>query len=125
MTFQYREVSIEEFPDCGGQELVVPRTPTLDSSTITPLTPGSHFPLTPTSPGAEMPQTLFHKASDAMGAPMSFGSHEYGRDIDPTTLFVGGLDISGPGGWDEDKVRRFFSRFGGLESVKFVSPRKP
>ena len=47
-----------------------------------------------------------------------------GKHVDPTTLFVGGLDISGPGVWDEEKVRTVFSRYGGLESIKFVRPSK-
>ena len=53
-------------------------------------------------------------------------SPQYGTEkhVDPTTLFVGGLDISGPGAWDEEKVRTIFSRYGGLESVKFVRPSK-
>lgn len=46
------------------------------------------------------------------------------KQVDPTTLFVGGLEISGPGAWNEDKVRTVFSRYGGLESVKFVRPSK-
>jgi len=44
------------------------------------------------------------------------------RIIDPTTLFVGGLEMHGPRAWDEAKVRDFFSRYSGLESVKFVRP---
>jgi hypothetical protein len=53
-------------------------------------------------------------------------SPQYGAEkhVDPTTLFVGGLDISGSGAWDEEKVRTVFSRYGGLESIKFVRPSK-
>ena len=46
------------------------------------------------------------------------------RELDPTTLFVGGLEMFGPGAWDEEKVKNFFARFGGLESVKVVRPCK-
>lgn len=49
-------------------------------------------------------------------------NHGSEKKIDPTTLFVGGLEISGPGAWDEERVRNLFSRFGGLESVKFFRP---
>jgi hypothetical protein len=46
------------------------------------------------------------------------------RELDPTTLFVGGLEMFGPGAWNEEKVKNFFARFGGLESVKVVRPCK-
>lgn len=55
---------------------------------------------------------------------MTYGEegHRGERELDPTTLFVGGLEMHGPGAWDEDKVARFFRRFGGLDSVKVVQP---
>ena len=79
--------------------------PAFDASSITPATPGSQFPA-------------------ASGTTYDGNSPESERHVDPTTLFVGGLDISGPGAWDEEKVRTLFSRYGGLESVKFVRPSK-
>jgi hypothetical protein len=44
------------------------------------------------------------------------------KELDPTTLFVGGLELVGPGAWDEEKVENFFAKFGGLEDVKVVRP---
>jgi hypothetical protein len=44
------------------------------------------------------------------------------RNIDPTSIFVGGLDVVGQNPWSEERVKDYFSRFGGLESVKFVKP---
>lgn len=44
------------------------------------------------------------------------------KELDPTTLFVGGLEMYGPAAWDEEKVGNYFSRFGGLEQVKVVRP---
>jgi hypothetical protein len=43
-------------------------------------------------------------------------------EIDPTSLFVGGLEMSGPHAWDEERVKNFFSKFGGVEAVKVVFP---
>ncbi|KAF8913080.1 hypothetical protein CPB84DRAFT_1760296 [Gymnopilus junonius] len=113
--------NFNRFPD-SAQDLYIPQTPTLDSSTITPLSQGSHFPPTPTSPGAEILQGMSHKYLGVKETPMSFKSFRPNREIDPTTLFVGGLEMFGPGAWDEERVRTFFSRFGGLESVKLVRP---
>ncbi|KAG5654700.1 hypothetical protein H0H81_007456 [Sphagnurus paluster] len=117
-----------DLPDDGhgngehGQELEIPPTPGLGRSPLTPKTPGSGFPATPTS--ANDNGILRPPLKDSEGKPFNyydeFASRE--RDIDPTTLFVGGLETFGPGAWDEDKVTKFFARFGGLESVKIVRP---
>ncbi|KAG7091352.1 hypothetical protein E1B28_010394 [Marasmius oreades] len=42
--------------------------------------------------------------------------------VDTSTLFVGGLDMHGPGAWDEAKLQNSFQRFGGLQNVKIVRP---
>ncbi|KDR85423.1 hypothetical protein GALMADRAFT_234290 [Galerina marginata CBS 339.88] len=117
-----RETNFNDSPEAGVQELYMPPTPALDSFTITPVTPGSQFPITPTSSGADLPLNMSCKGSDAKEPPSSFKGPRTGREIDPTTLFVGGLEMFGSGAWDEEKVRGFFSRFGGLESVKLVRP---
>ncbi|KAJ2914255.1 hypothetical protein MD484_g6126, partial [Candolleomyces efflorescens] len=44
------------------------------------------------------------------------------RSIDPFSLFVGGLEALGPSAWNEEKVRQHFAKYGGLQSVKFVTP---
>lgn len=108
--------------ELDGQELYIPPTPALDASTITPMTPGSHFPMTPTISEANHPYSS--KGSDYRDPYDSSKGNRQERDIDPTTLFVGGLEMFGPGAWNEEKVKAFFSRFGGLEYVKVVRPSK-
>ncbi|TFK36928.1 hypothetical protein BDQ12DRAFT_686103 [Crucibulum laeve] len=49
--------------------------------------------------------------------------HHIERELDPTTLFVGGLEMFGPGAWDETKLQAVFGRFGGLENVRLISPQ--
>ncbi|RDB29418.1 hypothetical protein Hypma_015762 [Hypsizygus marmoreus] len=104
-----------------GQEIEVPPTPGLGRSPITPKTPGSLFPPTPTSNDGDAQRSVF---KDFEGKDLGY----YGdltrneRELDPTTLFVGGLETFGPGAWDEEKVAKFFARFGGLENVKIVRP---
>ena len=87
-------------------------------SPITPKTPGSLFPITPTDTSGLHPFKDYDKKE--------YGYHgnadRIDRELDPTTLFVGGLETFGPGAWDEAKVENFFARFGGLESVKLVRP---
>ncbi|KAF9460117.1 hypothetical protein BDZ94DRAFT_947042 [Collybia nuda] len=100
-----------------GQELDIPPTPGLGKSPITPKTPGSQFPITPTSANTALQRLHFSKEH---GYYNDLGAAE--RELDPTTLFVGGLETFGPGAWNEEKVANFFSRFGGLESVKVVRP---
>jgi hypothetical protein len=100
----------------------MPQTPDLDGLSITPLTPVSQFPITPTDCEANVAQDAFQKGFQSRGNGNSFKVSRPEREIDPTTLFVGGLEMYGPGAWDEEKVKIFFSRFGGLESVKVVRP---
>ncbi|KAJ6520039.1 hypothetical protein C8R45DRAFT_45361 [Mycena sanguinolenta] len=87
------------------QELDIPSTPGLGMSPITPKTAGSQFPSTPTSTNGDS----FREKN---------GYFDEAKDIDPTTLFVGGLEMT----WDEERVSTFFGRFGGLESVQVVRP---
>jgi hypothetical protein len=89
------------------QELDIPDTPGLGMSPITPKTAGSQFPSTPPSTNGE----LFHEKT---------GYFDESKDLDPTCLFVGGLEMT----WDDEKVSTFFGRFGGLESVQVVRPRQ-
>ncbi|KAL0071781.1 hypothetical protein AAF712_000703 [Marasmius tenuissimus] len=44
------------------------------------------------------------------------------RTLDTTTLFVGGLELNGPGAWDEGKVRSYFEKFEGLQNVRIIRP---
>ncbi|KAF8078842.1 hypothetical protein FPV67DRAFT_1663522 [Lyophyllum atratum] len=104
-----------------GQELEMPPTPGLGRSPLSPKTPGSGFPATPTTNDGGMHRLTF---AESEGKERRYYSDSTGRerDIDPTTLFVGGLETFGPGAWDEGKVSKFFARFGGLENVKIVRP---
>ena len=113
-------ITIESRPpieqtESEAQYLEVPPTPGLGRSPLTPQTPGSLFPATPISNQGDAQNVPFNRDQDLTRSE---------RDLDPTTLFVGGLETLGPSAWDEEKVAKFFSRFGGLESVKVVRPRK-
>jgi hypothetical protein len=99
-------------PSCERQDAIVPPTPELDRSPVTPKTPASTFPVTPTSPS-------FGISGDSPEYPTV--AHPEGG-IDPTTLFVGGLEMHGPNAWDEERVANLFGRYGGLESVRVVKP---
>lgn len=118
-------VSISENSLDVGQELELHHTPALARSPVTPKTPGSVFPPTPTSFHGEGPG-LFSKDADID----EFSYTEEGitvdeRDFDRTTIFVGGLEMHGPGAWDEAKVYEFFNgRYGGVESVNLIRPSK-
>ncbi|KAJ7161358.1 hypothetical protein C8R43DRAFT_331590 [Mycena crocata] len=108
----HHDPSAETYQD-EDQELDIPDTPGLAMSPITPKTAGSQFPATPTSTNGDLQSSSFTEKN---------GYFEETKDLDPTTLFVGGLEMFGPGAWDEDRVSVFFGRFGGLESVKVVRP---
>jgi hypothetical protein len=90
-------------------------------SPITPKTPGSLFPITPNDDTGGLHGLAF-KEYDNKEHGYHGDSDRIDRELDPTTLFVGGLETFGPGAWDETKVEKFFARFGGLESVKLVRP---
>ena len=92
----------------------VPYTAALDASSIAPATPVSQLTVAPTTSG-----TFYDDFALRDGKLPRHGAE---KQVDPTTLFVGGLEISGSGAWDEEKVRMVFSRYGGLESIKFVRP---
>lgn len=81
----------------------------------TPKTPSTVYPLTPTSCTDD--DKTFNYVPELQEVPTQ-------RSIDPTSLFVGGLEIIGPSAWDEEKVRLHFAKYGGLQHVKLVRPRK-
>ncbi|PPR00029.1 hypothetical protein CVT24_009038 [Panaeolus cyanescens] len=114
--------SIDTFHQGDTQDLLyMPDTPSLDISSVTPITPGSQYPITPkTLASSDSPQGDFHQSGDVFTEHCEPQHHE--KITDPTTLFVGGLELFGPGAWNEEKLTSFFSRFGGLESVKVVRP---
>ncbi|TEB38965.1 hypothetical protein FA13DRAFT_1785235 [Coprinellus micaceus] len=79
----------------------------------TPKTPSTVYPLTPTSCTDD--DKTFNYVPELQEVPTQ-------RSIDPTSLFVGGLEIIGPSAWDEEKVRLHFAKYGGLQHVKLVRP---
>jgi hypothetical protein len=42
--------------------------------------------------------------------------------LDPTTIFVGGLDVYGRCTWDEQRLKRVFGQYGEIAEVKLVRP---
>ncbi|EGO05305.1 hypothetical protein SERLA73DRAFT_157880 [Serpula lacrymans var. lacrymans S7.3] len=107
-----------------GQDVDVdiPPTPEFGTSPVTPKTPGSLVPLTPTT-GSYIGdfQSVSSKGYHGKGVSM-YTEEKRESALDPTTIFVGGLEMYGPNAWDEERVRNFFSRFGGVETVKVVRP---
>ncbi|KAJ7040393.1 hypothetical protein C8F04DRAFT_255421 [Mycena alexandri] len=101
------------------QEVDMPETPGLEMSPITPKTSGSQFPTTPTSTDGDLQRSAFQEYE----SKEKNGYFDEVKELDPTTLFVGGLEMYGSGAWDEERVSAFFGRFGGLESVKVVRPQ--
>jgi hypothetical protein len=89
-------------------------TPGLVMSPSTPRTALPHTPVTPINQ-AHNGVLFVHKLD-----------REYGndREYDPTSLFVGGLEICGPEAWTVGKLHSLFARFDGLLDVKMVRPRE-
>ncbi|OBZ79169.1 hypothetical protein A0H81_01429 [Grifola frondosa] len=122
-----------------GRDEYSPPTPGFSVSPITPLTPRTSqgFPQTPQSATSS---TAFgvtpHYDSGLDGSPKCTpkgasrfgGMHESShfnddeRELDPTTIFVGGLEISDECTWDEPKLYQIFGRFGGIETIQIVRP---
>lgn len=119
------EISHNDVSNGEPQEVYIPQTPALEKSSITPTTPGSYFPVTPIDIDLNNSRTTPRTGVDYKISRDTISNSRGPKEIDPTTLFVGGLEMFGPGAWDEEKVKTFFSRFGGLECVKVVRPRKP
>jgi len=44
------------------------------------------------------------------------------KEVDPATIFVGGLAMHGVDAWDETKVQEVFGRYGMIEDVKVIRP---
>ncbi|KAF9245752.1 hypothetical protein BU15DRAFT_70822 [Melanogaster broomeanus] len=107
-----------------GREFEADLPPTSGSgaSPITPRTPGS---LTTPITGSYVGDVQSMSLKDCEGqSSRSRPPREKGDDtvVDPTTIFVGGLDMFGPIAWDEEKVRAMFSKYGRVETVKVIHP---
>lgn len=126
--------------DAHVQELTMPPTPEFSVSSLTPVTPrtGTSFPRTPQSANMRGPAGVHvHDGSliqyaDAMTPKKGarFAYHNDGapemqeRYLDPLTIFVGGLEMFGPHAWDEDRLWELFGKYGEVENVQLVKPRK-
>lgn len=119
---QIQEPSSEVLDD-EGQDLDMPPTPEFGLSPNTPTTTNSmKFPQTPASAKFE----LFTKSPSTKDVGVNF-SPSYMREtreseVDPKTIFVGGLEFHGPNAWDENRVKEYFSKYGGIEEVKYIVP---
>ncbi|KAG2356265.1 hypothetical protein BDR07DRAFT_1423850 [Suillus spraguei] len=71
-------------------------------------------PMTPKTPGPDLPEFVMKNG-------LQWDGKREGP-LDPTTIFVGGLEMYGPNAWDEERVRNLFSRYGGIENVKVIRP---
>ncbi|KAH8835461.1 hypothetical protein DL96DRAFT_1702441 [Flagelloscypha sp. PMI_526] len=103
------------FIDQNPPEFDLPPTPGLGMSPVTPKTPGSQIPRTPPAVSG------YHLVTDKVIEP-NFENHDGERLLDPTTLFLGGLEMSGPGAWDEAKIHQIFSKYGSIVYIKLVKP---
>lgn len=45
-------------------------------------------------------------------------------NVDPRTVFVGGLESYGPRSWDESRLREIFGKYGEVREVHIVCPSK-
>jgi hypothetical protein len=92
-----------------------------ESSThVTPITTPStlgHFCPSFTCAG---PDKCLHKFDAGFYA----SEHTFHReqDIDPKTLFVGGLEATGVHAWGIDKLRRVFEKYGVVEDIRLICP---
>ncbi|KII94122.1 hypothetical protein PLICRDRAFT_122139 [Plicaturopsis crispa FD-325 SS-3] len=106
-----------------GQEVEIPATPEFGLSPYTPKTSGSTFPRTP---GTGSYTTDFRGAAGrgygGKDHPSYYNDDPGERELDPTTIFVGGLEMYGSDAWDEEKITKLFAKYGAIESVKFIRP---
>lgn len=45
-------------------------------------------------------------------------------DVDPTTIFIGGLDIHGENVWSEARLRSIFEKYGEIVGIQLVKPSR-
>ncbi|KAG0707521.1 hypothetical protein DFH29DRAFT_628554 [Suillus ampliporus] len=108
----------EEFYDL---DVGIPPTPEFGTSPMTPKTPGSLIPRTPTT-GSYLGDFQTGSLPELATKNVLQWDEKRQGPLDPTTLFVGGLEMYGPNAWDEGRVRNLFSRYGGVENVKVIRP---
>ncbi|KAG1754829.1 uncharacterized protein EDB91DRAFT_255420 [Suillus paluster] len=108
----------EEFYDL---DVGIPPTPEFGTSPMTPKTPGSLIPRTPTT-GSYLGDFQTCSLPELVTKNVLQWDEKRPGPLDPTTIFVGGLEMYGPNAWDEERVRNLFSRYGGVENVKVIRP---
>lgn len=104
-------------------ETGIPPTPEFGASPMTPRSPGSLMLRTPTS--GNYSGDLQNGSFRDFSGQGTLSPPEDKKDdtiLDPTTIFVGGLEMHGPKAWDENKVRALFEKYGGVETVKVIRP---
>lgn len=117
----------------GGQEVTVPPTPEVSTTSITPTTPnmGNSYPLTPRSAASELGIGDTTRTPDAyQTTPRRLGRFSSGimeeaereREVDPRSLFVGNLEINGSRPWTEERLRGVFEKYGAIEEIKLYEP---
>ncbi len=122
-----------------GLEVIMPPTPefSIPSSTHITSSTSLSLPDTPQS-GLGAPQTIhvadLLRSPGYMTTPKRSGRfgvvgedesiEEHRGDVDPTTIFIGGLDMFSENSWDETKLRSVFEKYGEIENVQMVKPRE-
>ncbi|KLO20673.1 hypothetical protein SCHPADRAFT_16570 [Schizopora paradoxa] len=120
----------------------VPTTPELSGATFSPESPASAVPHTPLYPPAGALPTPY-KGHGYANSGDAYSVNEYQnhvsssmrvnierdgehREVDPKTIFVGGLEIMGLEEWNEQRLRAVFGRYGTIIHVKYVrqNPKK-
>ncbi|EED80497.1 predicted protein [Postia placenta Mad-698-R] len=110
-------------------------SPTQDSTTasIAPITPGDQPSFLRTPPGLNRVMSSPRSVNGAglcrmpnqgpnLGQRSDYSLRDASRTVDPTSVFVGGLEMFGPDAWNETKVRAHFEKYGTIEKLQFVSP---
>ena len=97
-------------------------TSELKTSPVMPKHSGPFIPFTPTSgSGIKSSESMSFQSPRGEMAPL-LSEARFGPVYDPTTVFVGGLEMCGPKAWDERKLRVLFSKYGAIKFVKVVRP---
>ncbi|KAI0361461.1 hypothetical protein OH77DRAFT_429923 [Trametes cingulata] len=86
----------------------------------TQATPDAATGRAPLSRGSHVGSTPGMAGDRGMCALPLRSSHPPPRDVDPNTIFVGGLSIDTADEWDEHRLRSIFGRYGTIENVQVV-----
>ncbi|KAH9835913.1 uncharacterized protein C8Q71DRAFT_908297 [Rhodofomes roseus] len=71
-------------------------------------------------------QHNFERMSTPGRPSLASHNHDWSADdkphVDPTTIFVGGLDVYNDDAWDETHLRAIFATYGRIENIHIVRP---